>query len=225
MEVVTTLRNDASSLWCPASATLTRVGDCVFPEFLPNVSRAKRLGQDIVGLKLRIPLKACSHAGETNGCLRCASLPTGVARPARQPGPWAAAKRLRQHTPRADRILFLSLSHSMGSSHDEAKRPASNKQENRSQTSPSFKLKDGPLSATVFARSKGKDEVHLFIVPERAYFVLHPTGFTPVEKCLSTTRVFRPEHAQRALPEHAHSPALSVPRSSLKSRPGTTQCC
>lgn len=57
----------------------------------------------------------------------------------------------------------------MGSSHDEAKRPASNNQDATSQATPSFKLKDGPLSVTVFARSKSKDEMHLFIVPERAY--------------------------------------------------------
>jgi len=80
-----------------------------------------------------------------------------------------AAKRLRQHTTRAERIFNSFPITFMGSSHDEAKRPASNKQDNTSQATPSFKLKDGPLSATVFARSKGKDEVHLFIVPERAY--------------------------------------------------------
>lgn len=59
---------------------------------------------------------------------------------------------------------------------DEAKRPASN---NEDATPPArspidgkskahFKLKDGNISVTVFAKMKGKD-VHLFVVPERSY--------------------------------------------------------
>jgi hypothetical protein len=57
----------------------------------------------------------------------------------------------------------------MGSSHDEAKRSASNNQDATPPAKPSFKLKDGALSVTVFARSTGKDDVQLFVVPERAY--------------------------------------------------------
>jgi len=52
---------------------------------------------------------------------------------------------------------------------DEAKRPASNNEDATPSARSSFKLKDGPLSVTVFAKSKGKGEVHLFVVPERAY--------------------------------------------------------
>lgn len=57
----------------------------------------------------------------------------------------------------------------MGSSHDEAKRPASQNEDATSSAKPSFKLRDGPLSVSVFAKSKAKGEVHLFVVPERAY--------------------------------------------------------
>ena len=58
---------------------------------------------------------------------------------------------------------------------DEAKRPAQ-KQDATSpapsidegNSKPRFKLKDGSISVTVFAKTKGKD-VHLFVVPERSY--------------------------------------------------------
>lgn len=61
-------------------------------------------------------------------------------------------------------------------SNDEAKRPASNDEDATSSAEspadgtshPHFKLKDGSISVTVFAKTKGKD-VHLFIVPERSY--------------------------------------------------------
>jgi len=64
----------------------------------------------------------------------------------------------------------------MVQSHDEAQRPASNNEDATSpaqspvdgKSHPHFKLKDGNLSVTVFAKSKGKD-VHLFVVPERSY--------------------------------------------------------
>lgn len=57
----------------------------------------------------------------------------------------------------------------MGDSHNEAPRPASQPEDATPSAQPSFKLKDGPLSVSVFAKSKGKGEVHLFVVPERVY--------------------------------------------------------
>ncbi|MCA9062832.1 MAG: hypothetical protein KDA96_07230 [Planctomycetaceae bacterium] len=64
----------------------------------------------------------------------------------------------------------------MVQSNDEAKRPASNNQDTTppaqspadSKSQPHFKLRDGNISVTVFAKAKGKD-VHLFVVPERSY--------------------------------------------------------
>ncbi|MEZ5942907.1 MAG: hypothetical protein R3C18_16060 [Planctomycetaceae bacterium] len=56
----------------------------------------------------------------------------------------------------------------MAHANDEASRPAS-PQSDATSSAPSFKLKDGPLSVSVFAKSKGQGEVHLFVVPERAY--------------------------------------------------------
>lgn len=72
--------------------------------------------------------------------------------------------------------LFLFPIIRMVSSSDEAKRPASNNDDATSSAEspadgtshPHFKLKDGNISVTVFAKTKGKD-VHLFIVPERSY--------------------------------------------------------
>lgn len=64
----------------------------------------------------------------------------------------------------------------MAQSNDEAKRPASNNEDAtppaqspiEGKAKPHFKLKDGNVSVTVFAKTKGKD-VHLFVVPERSY--------------------------------------------------------
>ena len=56
----------------------------------------------------------------------------------------------------------------------EATRPAQNQDDTSSAPAqvgsavPYYKLRDGNLSVTVFAKTKGKD-VHLFIVPERSY--------------------------------------------------------
>ncbi|MEZ6055481.1 MAG: hypothetical protein R3C01_02130 [Planctomycetaceae bacterium] len=57
----------------------------------------------------------------------------------------------------------------MGHTDDEAQRPASAPEDATSSARPSFKLKDGPLSVSLFAKSKDKGEVHLFVVPERVY--------------------------------------------------------
>ena len=63
----------------------------------------------------------------------------------------------------------------MVQSNDEAKRPAQQQDAtppahslDEGNSKPHFKLKDGNISVTVFAKTKGKD-VHLFVIPERSY--------------------------------------------------------
>ena len=71
-------------------------------------------------------------------------------------------------------LSFFSFSR-MVQPNDEAKRPAQQQDAtspapsiDEGNSKPHFKLKDGNISVTVFAKTKGKD-VHLFVVPERSY--------------------------------------------------------
>ncbi len=74
------------------------------------------------------------------------------------------------------RTFYILPITSMVQSNDEAERPASHNDDatppaqspSGGKSQPHFKLRDGNITVTVFAKTKGKD-VHLFIVPERSY--------------------------------------------------------
>lgn len=57
----------------------------------------------------------------------------------------------------------------MVSPRHEATRPASQEQDAPSPAKLQFKLRDGTLTVSVFAKPAAKDKTHLFVVPERAY--------------------------------------------------------
>lgn len=83
----------------------------------------------------------------------------------------------------------------MSTSHNEAKRPASSQQDATSSAKPSFKLKDGALTVTVFVRNKDTDDQQVFIVPERVYrnkenewastHILHQDDLLPMSHLLA----------------------------------------
>ncbi|MCA9078192.1 MAG: hypothetical protein KDA93_24395 [Planctomycetaceae bacterium] len=81
----------------------------------------------------------------------------------------------------------------------EAPRPASsNEDAHTSSAERRLKLSDGRLSCTVFAKTRGKDKVHLFVIPERAYrddekkgwkntHLLHEEDLLPMAALLTRT--------------------------------------